>query len=472
MMKRDVWIVLSVLTILTAGLFVHAQGQQQGRIYPTGQFVLLWRNATTPQRFIEVNRERRRVHINYNNEEIEFSLIMRASDGNYYGFYNGTGTRTYPPTQGWVVAYSNIPLDDYSQLHTIVVRDYTRLPLNRRTPVQIGWYWFDGSRVDRETTRTATVSPPTYRRRDGMTFIRYYLVDIQRGSSGANSTNSRRLSSGGILAPIIHIRWTDSNGNQRSKWIGEPLPGKNDCTRWDGRTGTCIGGSQSNPVPGANYNQFYERREWNYSLYFLADIINLRYPVCYPVYVFRNLGALHDSGHSDSGLSSATPIYNVAYGTARWQRVHRATIWENVPYEWGGKFYGACASGVRHGGRRDNGTGTSLGFGLDCSGLVAVAKGDYGNTNYGTHAIVNETTWLGETRRGERIPHWHRLRPGDVIIRPGVHVMLVCRTYYNTVLVIEAVGSRESGPQEKVIYSRRAFGWLENNGYEPRAFND
>jgi hypothetical protein len=28
MMRRGVWIGLSVLTILTAGLFVHAQGQQ------------------------------------------------------------------------------------------------------------------------------------------------------------------------------------------------------------------------------------------------------------------------------------------------------------------------------------------------------------------------------------------------------------------------------------------------------------
>lgn len=481
MMRRGVWISLSVLTILTASLLVHAQGQQrnwiypwvnaqreqQNRIYPTGQFVLLWRNDRMHQRFIEVNRERRRVHINYNNEQIDFVLIMRASDGNYYGFYGGTGdTETYPPTEGWVVAYSDIPNQDYSRLHTIVVKDYEDLPLNRRTRVEVSWYRFERSRVDRETQKTATVSPPTNYERDEMTFIRYYLVDITNsGLSGGRGRRSVSLSSGGILAPIFHITWTDSNGIQRSKWIGEPLPGKNDCTRRD-RRGNCVE-QQPNPLPNENYNQYYEEtRTWNYSIYFSTNIHNPQYPVCYPVYVFKNLGALHNSGHSDRGLSAGpVPGYNVAYGTNRWLRVHRATIWENVPYEWGGKFYGARASGVRHGYNR-NGTGTSLGFGLDCSGLVAVAKGDYGNTNYGTYAVVNETTLLRD---------WRQLRPGDVVIKPGVHVMIVCRTYQDNVYVIEAVGTEDPYPapdEEKVRYYTYTFSYLDKQRYEPRAFRD
>ena len=472
-MRRSIWIVVSMLTMHTAGI-LHAQAQQD-RIYPTGEFVLLWRNATTPQRFIEVNRERTRVNINYADERIQFALIMRATDGNYYAFHGGTGDRPmYSPRDGWVVAHFNIPLLEYSRLHTIVVRDWLRLPPNRRTTVDIRWYRFEKSRVDRETRKTATVSPPIDYQRDGMTHIRYYLVDItESGLSGGATRREGSLSSGGILAPIIHIRWVDQKGRSRSYWIGEPLPGKNDCVRRD-RQGNCI--EQQSDPSDATYNQYYEERAWIYSRFFMASVFNPQYPICYPVYVFRNLGVLHNSGHSDRGLTADPfPQYNIAYGTSRWWRVHQATIWENVPYEWGGKFYGARASGRRHGYNR-NGAGTTLGFGLDCSGLVAVAKDNYGNANYGTGAIMNETTWLGETdrRTGERRHYWNRLRPGDVVIKRG-HVMMVCRTEHYRVYVIEAVGvtgSEITSDDEKVRYWYYSFSYLDQKGYEPRAFND
>jgi hypothetical protein len=65
--------------------------------------------------------------------------------------------------------------------------------------------------------------------------------------------------------------WIDSNGSQRSKWIGEPLPGKNDCTRRDRRS-NCIE-QQPNPLPDARYNQYYEHREWRYSPYLSVYVI-------------------------------------------------------------------------------------------------------------------------------------------------------------------------------------------------------
>lgn len=422
-----------------------------------------------------------RVNVNYNGETIQMVLIIRGSDGNYYTNFGGTGnTEIYRPEDGWIVMVNGIPSGEYARFHEIRVRDWLRIPPSRRVALDVRWYRFEGSRVDRETAKTNTVSPPLNVVRDGRNRIRYYLVDIERNAGSGNwGRREMRISnSGGVIAPIVRVSWRDPrSGVERVVWLPSqeyaPLPGLNDCSRrsWGGN---CI---ESINIPSdSTYNQYMHReRTWNYTLYFSGSIINPRYPVQYPVFIMHNIGALTD-GHSDRGIAG-----NIAYDTSRWWRVHRATIWLGVPYEWGGKFYGARASGQVFN-YNQRGTGTTRGFGLDCSGLVAVAKGDYGNTFYGVSSVVNETVRLTRRERdGREVNDWQRLRPGDVIVRTGErsHVMIVYRVSntagYYTYHYIEAYGASSNNPgpsEEKVRYGSSGAGVLESDGYHPRAFND
>jgi len=491
-------LIMAMLLAVYLGITSTGCAQNQGVVYPTG-FVLIYRNERTPfrwvQRWVQRNNqrvlERVRVNINYNMETIQFVLIIRGSDGNYYTNFGGTGnTEYYRPEDGWIIMGTGIPVEDYARFHTVLVRDWLRLPTNRRVALDVRWYGYAGSRVDRETRKTTTVSPPlNYVDPGGRDRIRYYLVDIEQ-NPGSGNWGKRRINlsdSGGIIAPMIRISWRDPKSNsERVEWFPSqssglaPLPGLNDCARRSS-TGACI--ESINTPTDASFNQYWSNRTWDYNIYFSASLINPQYPVQYPVFVMHNVGAI-TGGHSDRGIVGDVVNYNISYDTPRWWRIQRATIWLNVPYEWGGKFFGARASGQQFN-YNLNGSGTTSGFGLDCSGLVAVAKGSYRAYYYGVGAVVNETRWLyREVRSGGRVfrvNDWASLRPGDVIVRHprNSHVMILYRISNTAGLYtyhyIESYGASSNNPgasEERVRYRTGSASSFDLDGFEPRAFND
>lgn len=432
----------------------------------------------------------------FNNEPIEFALLIKGSDGN---FYSNVARSRFPSTDGWVIAagWGNILILDIISLDNIRSRRWWRS--ETQVDLTIEWYRLERTEVDRESEKTPRASPypPGYRdQHTGRNFIRYYLAHIRFEGEGWGQTFS--LPTGGIIAPMVCIRWEEGPPNDRRvvhAWLPgsnswAPLPGMNDCLglrRWDGE----CQGAFSEPVRRRTYNQHYGRRglNWAYSerlsgfIYWVPFYTSLPHPVQYPVFVFKNIGAL-TQGHSMLGLNSTSPPYYIRYDSPEWWRVHQATIYEGAPYEWGGKYYAAEASGL-FSSYNEGGRGTSLGFGLDCSGLITVAKGFPNDTRYGTGAIVRETYPIS----------WDEVRPGDVLIRHregggNNHVMLVIRVegvlYGGRVIYryhcIEAVGADENEPwatlssKERVRYSRWTKDVLlgdhndPNDDFQPRRF--
>ncbi|MCX7926240.1 MAG: hypothetical protein N2554_10580 [Fimbriimonadales bacterium] len=319
------------------------------------------------------------------------------------------------------------------------------------------------SRVDRETALTPRKSPDIPNNYRGENLTRYFITDVEKESTGGWS-KTRTLPSGGILAPIVRISWRErlSNGSvvAQELWVPgsdivAPLPGLNDCTPISS-TGNCEG-SNNVPLGVSRYNQSYAGRVTSFSnsgwiyrraiggwLYVSQQNGSIHLddvPVQYPVYVFKDIG--RETGTSSSvALVSHLPTYHIPYDTPAWWRVHIASIYENVPYEWGGKYYAAEASGRI----LNNASSTHWGFGLDCSGLIAVARERARDGRYGTGAIERETNELVHVTRdrfGNTVPlrdsqgnkryKWEEVRPGDVLLRAErgrEHVMLVVRNLF------------------------------------------
>lgn len=480
--------------ILTGSLTGTGYTQQRNPIYPRGALVL-YRNTTAPLRYATMGGSTRfRANINFNDEPIEFVVLIKGSDGN---FYTNVARSRFLSADGWVIAtgYGITPYELLG-LDNIQARRWRRS--ETQVDLTIEWYRLERTEVDRETTKTPRASPypPGWRdQQTGRNYIRYYLAHIRYEGEGWSKTFS--LPTGGIIAPMVCIRWEEGPPNNRQvvhMWLPNtnmwaPLPGMNDClglSRWNGE----CQGAFSEPVRRRTYNQHYGQRglNWAYSeilsgVVYWAPYVTLPHPVQYPVFVFKNIGAL-TQGHSMLGLNSNSPPYYIRYDSPEWWRVHRATIYEGAPYEWGGKYYSAEASG-RHYSYNENGRGTSMGFGLDCSGLITVAKGFPNDTRYGTGAIVAETYPIS----------WDEVRPGDVLIRHQAgggnnHVMLVIRVAgvpaergrviyrYDC---IEAVGADAYEPwatlssKERVRYARYFQSDLrdphdQRNDFHPRRF--
>jgi len=464
-MRRQICSMILVGSIICGAVqSVYAQGQF---VEPQG-FTVLFRNTRTPFRWITTqNNQRVAANIHLTGEELEFRLIITGSDGRYYtDLPHPTSTLHLRERDGWIY---HLTYGKFCPLHSrdgqpTVVYDWMRIRRDLRPQLEVRWYAVDRSVVDRETSITSTVSPDRNTVINNRDHIRYYLVRISR-SPGGGSWGRRSITlqnertqfssiNGNIIALIVNIRWTDRRGVQREVWIptddrDTPLPGLNDCSRR--RNNQCIE-SVTSPQD-AVFNQFYAGdRRWYYEpiysgfLYF--DGVTLRsYPMQYPVYVMRDMRTRVD-------------LPTTMAETRRW-RVYRATIWENVPYEFGGKFFGCRASGREYNYRnRADNSGTTKGFGLDCSGLIRVSDGVYGDVNYGTWSVWYATSSCT----------WRELRIGDVIIKPGEHVMLVLsiNVELGTVQYIEAIG----GNIERTRIHSSTITSLSADGYSPRRFRD
>lgn len=440
--------------------------QSGSPVYPRGA-VLLWRNATRPIRAAGPPGSQFRAHVNFSGEEIEFALLVLGSDGQTYCNHR---TR-FPLSDGWVVGAVSgsaaIPL--VSNIRTITAIRWQRA--NTQVDLDIDWFFvrtndptsgWGPSRVDRETTLTQRKSPDIPHNYSGGYLTRYFITDVEKEPTGGWS-KTRTLPSGGILAPIVRISWRErlNNGSAVAQelWVPgssvvAPLPGLNDCLQII--RGRC---EDSNNVPlgTLRYNQSYVGRVASFSnsgwiyrrslggwLYVeprQGSILLDGVPVQYPVYVFKDIG--RETGTSSSiALVNHFPTYHIPYDTPAWWRVHIASIYENVPYEWGGKYYAAEASGRI----LNDADSTNKGFGLDCSGLIAVARERANDSLYGTGAIERETYELVHVtrdQRGNTVPQrdsrgnkrykWEEVRPGDVLLRTErgkEHVMLVVKNQY------------------------------------------
>lgn len=485
----------------------------------------MWRNMDAPIRNTGPRGNQLRAHVNFSGERIEFVLVITGSDGQLYC----NARSQFPLSEGWIVGAisgpSALSFASDPNLGSRRAIDWTRT--RTRTDIDIDWFLLrtnnpernvGPSRVDRETTLTPQRSPEIPYNYDGGLLERYFIVDVERETFGG-WRKVWTLPSGGILAPMVRISWRERIGGTevaRELWVPAddglaPLPGLNDCLRVDSR-GRCEG-ANTQPLAHLRYNQSFANRHINFyttlnSWIYRRVIIGALYvnarqgylrlphsiPVQYPVYVFKNIGIL--SGTSSSvALAEAFPAYYIPYDSPAWWRVHIASIYENVPYEWGGKHYAAQASG-----RYLNGTDNrNMGFGLDCSGLIAVARERAGDSLYGTRAIERETYELvhrhanGEPMRDSqrnKLYQWAGVRPGDVLLRlerGQEHVMLVVRNQciaasptpsaaFYRITYIEAVGvnPRAAGNHEVVEKVRYISGsgssLLGTPGYDPDDF--
>ena len=430
------WAFVSALMLL-------ADAQQRAPVYPRGA-LLLYRNLAAPIRYATLGGSNRfRANINFENEPIECAILLKGSDGN---FYSNARSR-FLSGDGWVIAAGSGDLTVYDLLSLENVQARSWSSTNTQVELTIEWYRLERTKVDRETikTRRSSPMPPNYRDRNGNSFIRYYLADIKREGMGWQQIFT--LPRGGIIAPIVCIRWEERKADRvvaRSIWIPgsnqrAPLPGMNDCLGLSSWNGNCQG-EFSEPLRGASYNQYYGQRSWrNWAyepimsgvVYWFPFYVSIAYPVQYPIFVFNNLGELM-GGHSMLGVNCPMPGCFIPFDTPAWWRIHIATIYEEVPYEWGGKYYAAEASGARSSYIDSSGRGTNAGFGLDCSGLIAVANRSPNNTHYGTGTILAETDPIQyyNSRQRRWLPDWNAVRPGDVFIRhhpggSGNHVMLI-----------------------------------------------
>jgi hypothetical protein len=448
---RD-WRVAALCAVFVMGAASEVYAQNQP-VYPRG-ILVLYKNTIAPLRYAGSGSNRYRANINFDREPIQFVVLIKGSDGRFY-YSRRTQFRV---SDGWIVCAADgaapyFSWDEFRRTDVIETRGWSG------TDVTIEWYRLERTEVDREITKTTRQSPyPPGREIGGETFIRYYLAHIRREGRGWDQTIT--LPTGGIIAPIVRVRWRERVNNQieeKSLWAPKtinhvPLPGMNDCIN---PTRSGCQGSQSTPSWNETYCQYYSgarfpnaplptswiyRRQFSHFLP-LPDFRGSTFPYQYPVFVFKNIGSLQGGGgNSMQGLSSNSPPYFIPYDSPAWWRVHIATCYEGVPYEWGGKYYAAETSGVRYS-RNRQGTGTVLGFGLDCSGLIAVANGLAGDPNYGTSRIAQLTRQID----------WSEVRPGDVLLRSD-HVMLVTRVsghsynrrVYYTYHYIESVGAGEN----------------------------
>ncbi len=460
---------------------VPSGGNTRPLVYPTGAIMLYW-NRTEPIRYASMGSGRPfRANLNFVGEEIQVALIIRGSDGKFYS----NVSRQFPQEDGWICAAARgVYLDELRSLDAIRCERWG----GSRTHVRldIKWYEVDSHVVDRETQLTPRSSPypPGTRDRQGRSFIRYYLAKIRYKGEGWSETwvpQKQNPMKGMIIAPIVLIEWQTQSGSH-SMWLPSnqqaPMPGMTDCLRLS-FDGSCSG-AVSEPVRGSRFGQYFAqggRGSWGYTESLSSSAVwhpsgwYIGYPCQYPIFVFGNLN--EPPSHSKHGIRHGTTVF-IPYDTPIWWRLHRATLYSDVPYEWGGKVYHAQVSGDIC---SFNPNGTNNGFGLDCSGLIALAKGEYNATRYGTEAIRDETVHIS----------WERVRPGDLFLRHGVsgrdnHVMLVLRAHWDPqngyrYTCIEAVGADANETMERLLtsfervrvrtYSKYWLEWGEWVGQEP-----
>ena len=479
-----------VVSLLIVGS--SADAQNRNPVYPRGA-AILYRNIDAPFRYARNGGSTQfRANINFEGERIEIALLIWGTDGKFYS----NAHSSFRQRDGWILAVATgIYLDDLQRLDSIRTERWSRL--QTQTDLDIDWYLLDRTEVDRERAQTPRISPypPGFRDTEGRSFIRYYLARVSLAGTGWSITRTPPARKGSIIAPMVCIRWEERKDGRtfvRFLWLPRslaPLPGMNDCLglRSDG-SGTCQG-ELSEPLRRVGFNQYYDTTRyapaWTYSesigyrVYWYPFSPYIGYPVQYPIFVFRNLGSeTRGGGHSMLGLHSESPRYSIPYDSPRWWLVHRATVYQDVPYEWGGKYYAAQTSG-RLFSYAPN--GTNNGFGLDCSGLIAVALGFYNETRYGTGRIMESTVPIS----------WDRVIPGDVIIKEGTdpHVLLVIKVMPNNDIAnvgnggvtyryvcLEAKGANANQSIEELpnVERVREYGGsksvFESQGFSPRRF--
>ena len=141
------------------------------------------------------------------------------------------------------------------------------------------------------------------------------------------------------------------------------------------------------------------------------------------------------------------------------------TAFLEIPYEWGGHWFGGLTG---------NGVGGGdpyEGYAIDCSGLVCcgvkfagyrwAAGWLHGNWRYSTHALNNIS---------DRINNQH-IAPGDILNRPGAHVVTVHRVIDTSnpnnirINIIEASGGAD---KVRILTNRSLQANYLNHGYTLR----
>ena len=127
-------------------------------------------------------------------------------------------------------------------------------------------------------------------------------------------------------------------------------------------------------------------------------------------------------------------------------------------YEYGGDWFGGCESPtVRRAYSRD----TSKQYGIDCGGLISCGAYFAG---YDWTPRYNTTKDLGAVSHHVG---WDGVRPGDILLWYGHHVMSVCGVHRRDrglfVDTIEAAGSDVG----MVVYRQNRY-WKKLRQYDPR----
>ncbi len=116
--------------------------------------------------------------------------------------------------------------------------------------------------------------------------------------------------------------------------------------------------------------------------------------------------------------------------------VEWASSFVNVPYEWGGHWYGGRADNdvqfvgaymnVRGQNRRIYYPGSVgyQGYGVDCSGLVSAAARLAGYSDFQTSDWRRSASELADDEVSDPVSI-HRIQPGHIIVQPGEHVAIV-----------------------------------------------
>lgn len=164
----------------------------------------------------------------------------KGADGN---FYTNAARSRFPSTDGWVIAAGSGQIHPLELIGLDNIRAHRWWRSETQVDLTIDWYLLERTEVDRESAKTPRASPypPGYRDpRTGRNFIRYYLAHIRYEGYGWSQTFS--LPRGGIIAPMVCIRWEEGSPNNRRvvcMWLPNnlwaPMPGMNDClglTRW------------------------------------------------------------------------------------------------------------------------------------------------------------------------------------------------------------------------------------------------
>lgn len=176
---------------------------------------------------------------------------------------------------------------------------------------------------------------------------------------------------------------------------------------------------------------------------------SLRYVARATLHSGMNYQQSKSSPDEENALRLSLRNLNVTAGLPR-----RATGWLGLPYEWGGDWFGGHSSPSQFVG----GSSVYDGYGVDCSGFVlAVAwqEGrDWGNLDRSTDGIASSTLVIP----------WDDVAPGDLLVNPGHHVVMVTAVSGSYVDIIEAAGS----PLHLVRVDSDTKGERARRGYVPR----